>query len=88
MRLVVHLGRAALIFWVAAVVLPAAVQQAETVPPHPTSESALHGMASTSGAGRDLVADITARVHGSENGVRSVVARWRLETERFIAKIP
>lgn len=90
-----HLGRAALIFWVAAIMLPAAVQQTVAVPTgtsgagsQQSTVAALHGVADAAGDGRDRVAALTAHVHGTEDEVRGLVARVRLETERFIAQLP
>ena len=83
-----HLGRAALVFWVAAVLLPAAVAEAGTVRQHPSSASALHGLSHSAGDGLDRVGTLTAHVQSAEDDVRRVVDRLRLETERFIATLP
>lgn len=88
MRLLVHLARAGLIFWVAAVLLPGAVLQAGESVEHPSSQLALHGMADTAGAGLDGVAHIGAEVHGAEDDVRRLVARVSLEVDRLIAQLP
>ena len=83
-----HLGRAALVFWVAAILLPAAVAEAGTVQRHPSPETALQGVSVSAGAGLDRFDSLTAELNGAEDDVRGLVARWRLETERFIAKLP
>ena len=88
MKLVLHLGRAALIFWVGAILLPAAVVEAGTVRPHSSSQSALIGVSSASHAGRDSLGGLAEEVHGAEDDVRRIVARLRLETTRFIARLP
>lgn len=89
MRVVLHLGRAALIFWVAAFLLPTMVLHATASPEQRRSpQAALQGVSSTADAARDRARDWTDHVHGAEDDVRRVVARLRLETERFIERLP
>ncbi len=88
MRLVVHLGRAALIFWVGAVLLPTAVVEATSPRPAAPAEAALLGVATSSTSGRDHLSGMTAQVQEAESDVRDLVARVRLEAERFIVRIP
>ena len=88
MRLVMHLGRAALVFWVAAILLPAAVTEAGTVRHHSSSAAALQGVSGSAGAGLERLGILTSRVDTAEDDVHRVVARLRLETERFIAQLP
>ena len=88
MRLVVHLGRAALIFWVGAVLLPTAVVEARTPRADAPAEAALLGMATSSAGGREHLSGMTAQVRGAERDVRDFVARVRLEAERFIVQLP
>lgn len=88
MRVVLHLARAALIFWVAAILLPAAVVDATATPLQQSPQAALLGVSTTADAGRDRVGGLTADVQGAEDDVRRVVARVRLETERFIGRLP
>lgn len=83
-----HLGRAALIFWVAAILLPAAVVRAGTVAQHSSPQTALLGVSSTADSGLDRVGGLAADVHAAEDDVRRIAARLRLETERFIAQLP
>jgi hypothetical protein len=83
-----HLGRAAAIFWVAAVLLPAAVVEAGAVRQPSTSKNALLGVSSSASAGTARIDTLTAKVDRTEDDVHEVVARLRLETERFIAKLP
>ena len=88
MRLVLHLGRAAVIFWVAAILLPAAVVQVSAVAQHSSPETALLGVSTAADDGRSHLGGVTATVHGVEDDVHRIVARLRLETERFIAQLP
>jgi hypothetical protein len=88
MGLLVHLGRAALIFWVAAILLPGAVGQALSVPQQSSPQAALLGVSTTADAGRDRVSGLTTTVNGAEDDVRRVASRVRLEVERFIAQLP
>lgn len=89
MRVVLHLGRAALIFWVAAILLPTAVvgatswssQQREPL-------AALQAVSNGADDGRDRARRVTDEVHGAEDDVRRIVVRLRLETERFIERLP
>jgi hypothetical protein len=83
-----HLGRAAAIFWVAAVLLPAAAAEAGAVRQPSTSKNALLGVSSSPSAGTDRIVTLIAKVGRAEDDVHDVVARLRLETERFIAKLP
>jgi hypothetical protein len=83
-----HVGRAALIFWVAAILLPTAVVESRTVPQHSSPQTALLGVSTSAGGGLDRVASFAAGVDGAEDDVRRLVARVRLETERFIAQLP
>jgi hypothetical protein len=88
MTLVMHLGRAALVFWVAAILLPAAVAGAGTVSRHPSSATALHGVSDSAATGLDRLDGVRSRVDAADEDVRRIVARVRLETERFIARLP
>lgn len=96
MRVLLHLGRAALVFWVGAILLPTAVVDATTTAattatataPHQTPRTALQGVSGTAETGRDRVGRLTAEVHGTEGDIRDIVARVRLEAERFIDGLP
>jgi hypothetical protein len=88
MRLVMHLGRAALVFWVAAILVPGAVGELGSVRTPSTPETGLHHVSGTAGSGLHRLGDLTRDVQGSEDGVRRIVDRVRLETERFIAQLP
>ena len=87
--MVLHLGRAALIFWVAAILLPAAVVVAtSSTPQHRPAQAALQGVSTSADAGRDRVRHLTDDVHGAEDDVRRIVSRLQLEAERFIERLP
>jgi hypothetical protein len=92
MRWVVHLGRAAVVFWVAAILLPGAVTDvvagSATRQGAPSAHAALTDLSGTAGEGLTGVSDAVARVDAAEEDVRRVVARVRLEVERFIAGLP
>lgn len=88
MRLAMHAGRAAVIFWVAAILLPGAVTELATVRQPSSSQAALLGVASGAGAGLDRLDAVTTDVHGAEDDIRRFAARLKLETERFIAQLP
>lgn len=88
MGLVLHVLRAALLFWVAVILLPTAVVEATAPSPHRPAEAALRSLSSTAGVGRDRLGDLETGVRGAENEVRRFAARVGLETERFIARLP
>ena len=89
MRVLLHVGRAALVFWVAAVLLPTAVVDATSATSqHGSARAALVGVSHGADDGRDHARRLTDQVHGAEDDVRRLVARLRLETERFIERLP
>ena len=91
MRVAWHLGRAALVFWVGAILLPNAVVDAtsSTVQHRsPQAALALQGVSSSADSGRDGARRLTDEVQAAEDDVRRIVARLRLETERFIERLP
>lgn len=83
-----HLARAAVVFWVGAILLPTAVVDAASVRQPSTPEDALLGVSSSATTGVDRVGTLTAKVDRAEDDVHQVVARLRLETQRFIAELP
>jgi hypothetical protein len=83
-----HLGRAALISWVAVILLPGAVTALGVVRQPSSSQAALLGVSSSAGAGIDRLGAVTTDMHGAEDAVRRFAARLQLESERFIAQLP
>jgi len=93
MNVVVHLARAGLVFWVAAILLPGAVLESRTllepgVRHERSAQTALADVSSTSGLGLEGVARAARDVQRAEDDVRRLVARVRLEVDRFIAQLP
>lgn len=88
MRLLLHLGRAAVIFWTAAILLPAAVAEATSPAHHRSAEAALHGVSATSGDLRERLGGLGTGVDGAEADLRRVAACVQLEVQRFIEQLP
>ena len=83
-----HVGRAALVFWVAVILLPAAAAELGTVRQPTSPQTSLLGVSEGAGSGLDRLGEIAASVNGAEDDVDRIVSRVRLETGRFIAKLP
>lgn len=93
MHVVVHMLRAGLIFWVAAILLPGAVLESRTllepgVRHERSAQTALADVSSTSALGLEDMNRAARGVQQAEDDVRTLVARVRLEVDRFIAQLP